>query len=587
MSRRRGLAALAALVALVVVGPVAGCASIPTDSEVIPGGQVYPDRPVRELVAGPATGAQPAEVVHGFLEAVPGAPDEYAVARSFLTPDRAGRWRPERSTVIYSDDAPMVKVTGQVVDVPSVDVPGGAQAEPVRASVSVTVVATVDSDGRYVPAPTSSVLTVDLVLKRVAGQWRIDELPDLVLISEPDFGFQYRSYQLWFLDPTREVLVPETRSLPNTGATVTRLVTELLDGASPWLAQSVRTAVPAGTALAPPRSVTTDRGTAVLELTGQARVATAPQRALMRAQLLATLQPVLGVSDVELRVDGGQLDVPSGVPLPQVGVQAVGDPVMVDDTSLVRLSGSRLDRVEPVADIAGLGATDPGASLDGTRFAVLTSERSQLRVLQLGTAEPAEVLLTGFDLTAPSFDRQAWVWTTSATSDGTVSAVSPAGEPVSVEASWLAGRRVGSLRVSRDGTRVAVASTDGAGLGYVDVAGIVRSEDGTPTLLQPAPSRSIATHLVTVDEAVWIDGDELAVLGSERSGEALRVYPVAVGGPRRPPRSEYAGMTGIAGGLGLRSLLVTVQDGSVLTPSGPSWRLVLPAGAARDPAYPG
>jgi len=593
---------------------VVSCASIPTDSAVTSGGPALPERPVRELVAGPAAGVRPAELVAAFLEAAPGAPDEYEVARSFLTPERAGQWRPEQGTVVYSGDAPAVRVSGEVIDVPGngsgpvagvdpeespaaeappADTPAAADSDPapepqpVSASVRVEVAATVDADGRFVPAPTGQTQVVDFVLRRVGGQWRIDELPDVVLVSEPDFAFQYRNYPLWFLDPAREVLVPESRWLPNTGAAVTRLVSELLEGPSPWLAEAVVTAIPPGTQLAPPRSVITEAGAAVLELTGQAREASRDDRALMRAQMLATLQPVLGVREVELRVDGGELDVPAGRAVPTVDEATVADPVLVDDSSVLRLRGTRLVPVERVGSLAGLDASNPAVSLDGMRFAVLTSQRSQLRLLELGTGEWSEARLTGFDLTPPSFDRRGFVWTTSAPSDGTVRAVALSGDPVSVEATWLAGRRISTLRVSRDGARVVVASTDDDGLGHVDVAGVVRGGDGTPTRLVEAPSRSIAPQLERVDEAVWIGSGELAVLGGEQLTDAPRVHYVAVGGPRRPGRSELPGMTGIAGGQGQRSVLVTLDDGRVLTPSGTTWAQVVAGGLARDPAYPG
>ncbi|HEU0101099.1 MAG TPA: LpqB family beta-propeller domain-containing protein [Mycobacteriales bacterium] len=584
---RGGTAALGLLLAVLLAG---GCAVIPTDSAITSGSPAVPDRPVREVAAGPAAGVRPAELVAGFLAASPGAPDEYAVARSFLTPERARTWRPEETTVVYSGTLPAPSVSGEVVDVPGAAPAGGAAdadagGDAVRARVEVPVVATIDADGRYVPAPSGLVQTVELVLRRSAGQWRIDELPDLVLVSEPDFGFQYRSYPLWYLDPTQQVLVPEQRWLPTTGATATRLVSELLGGASPWLLRAVRTAVPAGTALAPPRSVTIDSGVAVLELTGQARVASGRDRALMRAQLLATLQPVLGVTDVELRVDGGRLDVPPNVRLPRADPGPVGDPVLVEGSSVVRLVGRGLAPVEGLASLEGLDPSHPAVSLDGGRYAVLTSQRSELRLLAAGLPE-SEPALRGFDLTAPSFDRRGWVWSASAASDGTVRAVSPSGEWLSVEAGWLAGRRVTSLRVGRDGTRVVVASTDEDGVGHVDVAGIERTADGTPVELAPAPSRSVATQLTTVREAVWIDADELAVLGSEGGGDPL-VHLAAVGGPRRPPRAPLAGITAVAGGDGPRSVLVTLADGSVLTPSGAGWAELLAAGQARDAAFPG
>jgi hypothetical protein len=159
-----------------------------------------------------------------------------------------------------------------------------------------------------------------------------------------------------------------------------------------------------------------------------------------------------------------------------------------------------------------------------------------------------------------------------------------------VDAAWLAGRHVSSLRVSRDGTRVVVASTDAQGRGHVDLAGVERLADGRPVALFPASEGSTVPALVQVAEAVWVGESQIAILGRGADQSGLTVHLVEAPGQVRPLRAripDEAAPVTIAGGAGERSLLAATADGRLWQRAGAQWVEVTGARGASDPAFAG
>ncbi len=576
--RRRGPVLLLALVLL-----LAGCARIPTDGPVLEGEPVG-DVPIRQLSEGPATGATPAEVVDGFLE----ADQDYELARLYLQPGTARSWRPSEETVVFAGYQPTTSSVAAGADVPGDLGEVGEEVVELTVRLEMDVVGVVDAAGRYAQQPPGTSRQVDLVLRRdVGGQWRIATVPDLALLPQPDFQFAFRSYRLYFLDPTRNILVPELRWFPESESAPTQVVDALLDGPSPWLGPAVQSAFPAGTRLASPQVVGVEGLVATVPLTPAARDATPADRLLMRAQLLATLRSQLGVSEVRMTVDGAELSLPADTQTRRRDPEVSPDPVVVTEGALARLTGSRVAPVPDLPPLERLGPSHPGLAYGGTAFAVLVQERSQLLTVRPGAGEPAAALVVGADLTAPSFDWRGWVWTSPAGSAGTVFAVQPGGTAVEVPAPWLAGRRVTSLRVSRDGSRVLVASTTADGLAAVEVAGVVRAGDGRPQRLTEPLALAAGSGLSVVDEAVWVDENQVAVLGRSADEQDLRVVPADLGGPVLDPLAAVAGASAVAGGNGIRSVVVSTTDGRLLVQEGNAWVPLVDVQGALQPAFEG
>ena len=559
---------------LLTVAALAACARIPTSGTVQQGnGQVSEQGSVVVIAAGPQPDSQPEQIVGDFLTAgaaglsasaagQSGRPD-FSVARQYLYGDSAASWDPLGGVLIYS---------GTKVDRPT----------DTQVTVEASVVGKVDDDGQYVETARDSreTVTFDMV-QDTAGQWRIADAPDGLLLTLRQFQDQFRQVPLYFLTPDETLLVPDPRWYPAVNLP-TSVVKGLLAGPSPWLRDAVRTAVPHGVMLTPEAVPISPTGQAEVDL-GPALAVQGADRDLLVAQLEATLEQVPQVRSVVVRAgaDGPQMQGTKELTTAGHEDLAGGPEMIVDDGAngdrLATLADGRLTAVDGIGALTGLDAHSPARSEDGS-LRVLLSGSGELAVAPTADAD-AVPLLQQPGLVAPSVDRFGWIWTASA---GTVLAVDREGATVTVPAPWLADRQVKALRVSRDGTRVAVVSSGQDGVA-IDVAAVARDDTGGPQQLSDSTLR-VGAALTAADAVVWIDDAQLAVLGID-AGSAT-VSEVPVGGPSKP-LPDVAGAVSLAGGRTERSLLVARDDGTLLRYNGPTWTQVPGVSGVRDPSYPG
>lgn len=326
-----------------------------------------------------------------------------------------------------------------------------------------------------------------------------------------------------------------------------------------------------------PDAVSVDaEGVAAVSLAAGGLPTEPDQRALMQAQLEASLRGAR-VRTVEVSADG----VPLGADAAKLerGQDGGGALEAISGGTLVALNQGDLEPVESVASLNGLGASHPARSWTGA-LRVMLSGSDELVTVPTTDAD-STVLVTGEDLVAPSVDRSGWAWTAESAGQGEVLAASAGGTVVEVGADWLAGRTVRSLRVARDATRIAVVS-DGSDGVQVDVAAVVRDESGTPQGLGE-PLR-VGTTLTDALQVVWVDESTLGVLGRSGSTTTDVYHLVSVGGPvqLRPARADTVG---IAGGKGDSALYVVTDEGDLYARSGSSWALI--ADDVLDPSFPG
>ncbi len=580
MSRVPSAARLSSVLVGVLACLIAGCARIPTDGPVVAGRQAGTPAALHAIVPGPSMGATPYEIVDGFLRAMISADKDFGVARSFLSPAEGEGWNPDAQTLFYDGSYTIrVSSTASPGRQPATEAPSSE-----RATVTLKVVQKIDADGRLEQLETPRRDDLRLELARVEGQWRITDAPDLAAVAVTDRDFVFNSYNLYYVDATGRYLVPDPRWLPETAATSTRLVTMLLTGPPRWLQSSVTTAFPRGTRLAAPSSVVIDDGVAAVELSPQARPADRRRRGLMRAQLLATLQPLADVDDVSMRVDGAPLDAGPVSPVTVTPVDP--SPVALRDGRLVRFNLDGEDSGEEITAARVLRDADALAvDYTGQLFAVRTGEGSQLRLAgRSGTGDP---VLTADELTAPSFDVHGWVWSTDVTCNGTVTAVSPQGVVLDVPASWLAGRHIDVIRVARDGVRVLIASTSPDGTAHVELAAISRRADGIPTGLTVAPGDPLGVGIESVRDAVWLGPVDLALIARRPGVQGLRILPIEVGGPPHDPMLPLTDPRQLAGAQGVGSVLVLTGSHDVMTQAGAQWISLPAAAGAEAVAYAG
>jgi hypothetical protein len=238
--------------------------------------------------AGPQPNWSPTDIVTGFLNATVSYPAYSAIAEEYLASSVPRNWAPNWS----------VTVVDQVIVSPEITYTDGGR----RAVVDVTgaVQASFNGTGQYVGAqqglhgtpPANQKFT----LVKQGKQWRITNPPKNRMLTEPDFAQVYKPQDLYFFDPTGQVLVPDAVFVPTgTSSTslATNLVRALLNNPQPKWLQGNPTP-PAVTAFplhstAGNVDVTVDGTTATVNLTGVAASASQADREQMATQLVWTL----------------------------------------------------------------------------------------------------------------------------------------------------------------------------------------------------------------------------------------------------------------------------------------------------------
>ena len=144
--------------------------------------------------------------------------------------------------------------------------------------------------------------------------------------------------------------------------------------------------------------------------------------------------------------------------------------------------------------------------------------------------------------------------------------------PRAVDVGWLGGRHVAALRLSPDGQRIAVTSTDANGAEpRLDVAGVVRQPNGLPVSLDKP--LTLAPSMTLMRDLVWTDDTTLAVLGRKASSQVVRPWFVPLGGPITAG-PEIAGAQWITTVNGERGLVVVTDKDEVLIRAGNRWQPV-------------
>lgn len=561
----RGSRSAAALGLAAVLG-LTGCMGIPTAGPVR-SGRVLEDEPGFALPVpeDPTVDATPEQLVYGFLSAgEAGLSDEFSAARKFLAAETAEEWDPRAGVLVY-------------LSLPEVQL-----HEDGTVTAVVQVAASVDGSGRYteaVPGARAEELVFQLIQDDL-GQWRILAPSDGVLMSEASFERLYREIPVYFATRDSEVLVPDLRHLPITKL-ATSAVSALLEGPAPWLRDAVISGVPENTRLSAAAVTLSDEYVALVDLAPRAGLNDNTDRELLQAQLEATLGGLPGTL-----VNGVQVSV-GGIPWDSTGVLEMSRDVRPGAGPYV-LAGDQLALIESrevvpqdTAPLTGLDAHDPAVSLDGVVRVVLDGSG---RLLQLPAGGAAPVpLLTVTDPVAPSIDRFDWVWTAQRAATGSVYAAGPGREAVSMRVEWLDGRSVRSLRVARDGSRIAFVSVGADGRVSVDVASLVRDGDGRPLRIGEEPLQ-VGQLLTDATQVAWVDDVTLAVLGRSGSSAGPTMHLVPVGGPIEA-LSHTEGTVGIAAGRGDLALYLLDDDGALLLRQSNSWVEI--ASGVRDPVFPG
>jgi hypothetical protein len=530
LGRRLRLSMMCLLMAVVTTA----CVTIPHSGAVHAGGALAENQDVEPPLNAPGrplVGASPEQVVEGFFRSMAGYPQNLDVARLFLTNQAAATWEPEDRTLVLEAHSLGAGESGSVI-------------------VVATQSGSLSARGTWRSAPyqgRSFDRTFSLV--REDGEWRITNPPQALLISQDYFERYYAPFSLYFPDEKGTTLVPDPIYVPIGPQVATLLAQGLLAGPSPWLAGAVGDLVPAGTTvdLSVPVSAS---GTAQVSLSDSVQDLGPDERVELLAQFLWTLGQVPGITKVELTT-GGQPFVVSGLTGPvginelsafdPAGLSAARQIYGINKGRMVKVSANTVAPVSGVFGKQGLDASSLAVDSTALQAAVVSSDRHTVRVAPLlPSSDQNPVASTvwytgGRNLIRPAWDESGRLWLIDdAPSGARLIVVGPDLVAHHYVVPRVTGHDGRALRVSRDGTRLAVVVGTGAGSSVV-VARIVRQPNGsvirvdrTYTLQNPYQR---LTHVVDVG---WVAPAALSVLaGSEARG--LLPYIVSIDGSEIVP----------------------------------------------------
>ncbi|TPQ17451.1 LpqB family beta-propeller domain-containing protein [Streptomyces sporangiiformans] len=583
-----------------------GCASMPDNGDLrdVEASQ-RPDAQVRVFAMPPRENAQPEEIVQGFLEALTSDDPKFETARQYLTEDASKGWHPSLSTTVLADGPNAVS-----------ERPGSREITGDYAyALTGEKVAEVDKQLAYEPAEGTYRETVHLTEQKGADgtkQWRIDRLPQGVVLGKSDFQRHYVSVNKYYFaanspaaDQARTVADPVyVRAQVDP---VTHMVRALLKGPTKWLARAVRSKFPDGVALR--KSVKTltpdDQNSLAVPLNKKADGIGQSQCTEMAAQILFTLQDLTptGIDEVELqRSDGSQLCVlreDRAETIASHAGKSVEYEYFIDgERRLVRIPAGSDQEPVPVPGALGDGGkalrtaavsrdeeSAAGVSLDGRSLYVgsLASGGSLGDPVLKSKAKSEDD-----GLATPSWDANddLWVADRDPKNPRLLMLQKGMGEPVAVRTPGIEGR-IEAVRVGADGVRIAlIVQKDGKTSLLIGRIERRTGSGGQPIVTIHEP-RSVAPQLEKVTAMSWAGDSRLVVVGQEKGGvQQIRYVQVDGSAPVGAAPSALTGVKEIAASEDERLPLVAhSEDGIVRLSSGSQWQKVVKTGTS--PVYPG
>jgi hypothetical protein len=469
----------------------AGCAQLPTSSEVKSGPEIQGDIANDYLYyspSGPVEGETKQEILSGFLNAGTGPQNDYEAAREYLTQDFKTKWNPNSEVLIQQGSSTISFNANQ------------------DASVNVQVQAIIDGDGHYVVQDAGATRLLQFEMVREAGEWRIAKAPNLTLLIRPVFDVIFRSYSIYFFDAQRTHLVPDLRWFPSRASTATRMMNAMLRGPSDWLKPAVNSAIPTGTTLSL-TSVTVADGIASVDLTAKALTAKDLARRQMKAQIRATLTQLPNVYSVAISVERGPQEI---VDLPElVPTVASNEAVVLTSGELEIINGDSLTPIGGTADlIARTAATDFAITEAGDWLALKGSSgvyRSHIGLF--GTAPILADSRAG--QLSPMFDDRNYLWTMTKKAGEAVQVTAPDGSRHTLSLGWLDSFPRRQFALSAEGSRIALLVGSGQNV-RTYVASIVRDKFGLPVSFG-APLEIVGSNAAPISVS-WSDENTIGVL---------------------------------------------------------------------------
>jgi hypothetical protein len=494
--------------------------------------------------SAPVDGASQAEIISGFLAAGTGPQNDYAIAREFLSSNIRSIWNPNQEVLIQRS-SPKINVSDKNT-----------------ATVQIDVSARVDADGKYEATAFGTDRVLEFELVQEDSQWRLSKVPDATVLIRPVFDVVFSGYALYFADRQMRYLVPELRWFPTTAATGTRLANALLRGASDWLKPAVYSGIPSGTKLSID-AVTVEDGTARVDLSARALVASRTDRSLIKAQLSATLSQLPNVSEVAISIERSAQDItdteanlrvlePRNLAvLGQEGLEVIA----AQEPEFFQ-SGKDFFELTQVTKIAISRAAGSIAALTGS--GVIRTEANQ-------PGEQVELVDGRANIAAIDCDPQQYLWSLSRATGGQVIATYTDSSRSIVRAPWLEGESVLDFDLSPEGTRAAFLVQSAQGT-RVLVSAVVRDQSGVPVEL--SKPLEISREVSSPVSITWLDQISVAIVSA--AGDSPSALVATVGGTSRSISLLPGTKQILAVGTNAQPHLLT-EEGRLFSLRGSSW----------------
>jgi hypothetical protein len=573
---RRSLKLLAAVVLML---PMAACASIP-DSSDVSSVRRMDEGNVSVPIPAPPRDVDAFTLVRSFVDSGGEPENDYAAARLHLTTPAQKSWVTPAQMLIVDN-----------VDTIPVPAPPGTPDWVQLVSLQATKVGWLKPDQSF--QPESGQYQVQVRVERQPdGQWRIATPPRELVASTGSFSANYKPVPVYFLDHDRSGVVPDLRYVVSQPASTLprRVIDLLMMGPSEQFRMAMGSALPAGVY---PQTNVSEAEDGALEVNLSALGDPTQQtRRLIAAQVVMSLESVSNAR-VRLLEDGAPL-LPRQEELQPSDVASYdsGNPVRPDLPGLVVVD-ERLrtldSKAQPVPGPAGSGeyaVVQAAQSPDGSQLAAVVRRAPGGVGLRVGGygGPLAEVPLAGSFMSRPSWRGAAEFWTVVNGREVTRVVQGSDGRWITapINAQEFAGAgTISSLRLSRDGTRVA-----GVVSGNIVVAGVSDQDGRTvlrhPTVLTGDPSEG------TITGVDWASNDSLVAIASSGSAPVREVTVDGFKWTNYASANLVQPLTAVTVAPGHK--VVVADHSGVWQASGAEdvWRLLpTPIGGSSIPFYPG
>lgn len=532
---KRALAAVAAALLLLT-----GCVAIPDAGPVREGvvDMSEQDDGLVFLAQEPEEGATQEEIILGFLTAGISPEGGFSIAREFLTRAEAQQWRPSAGVIVRAGP-------------PEVQFASETEATAIVAAVSeIDAVGALQRPGAE--------RSLEFLLQREDGEWRIADAPDGIVLSSIHFAELFRAHTLQWLTPDGTRAVPEVRWFERTATTLAaRIIDAILAGPSTWLSPAVSTAAAADASRVGEPRVEGTRMTVTLDFAQIQQLGPGSLQTLS-TQLALSLRSV-GVREVVVQIEGLEDLSASSADSPPVDVGAVDQRPLVLEGGTLRSIGAGASVADDVGPtLQAIGATSYTVGAEGG-----VAHTGSTAVWIEPGAEP--VTISADTASVPTVDDSGWVVLQERSAPQRLIAWRD-GERSELALPPSAGR-IAAMELSRDGTRLAAVIVDGDS-SQVLVAAVVRDAEGRPVSLGEPYALPLLDAAAT--DVTWASSTQIAVLATG-GDEAEIVMHVVGGDSEQLPATGVLVQSIVGGSEGTSTLRALGADGSLLSQRGRVW----------------